>query len=74
MDAGQVTSTVQALWEQGALSSTSASPTNPAFDPDRADNGYMEQATRLYAATAERQLAARLARRWRCSGSRGARP
>ena len=61
MDAGQLTSTVQAFWEQEALPALieyiRIPNKSPAFDPDWANNGYMEQATRLYAATAERLLA-----------------
>ena len=54
-------STVQAFWERDALPPLTdylrIPNKSPAFDPQWAANGYMEQATRLYADTAQRLLA-----------------
>ena len=78
MDAGQLTSTVQAFWEQEALPALieyiRIPNKSPAFDPDWADNGYMEQATRLYAATAERLLAGKAGATVEVFRLEGARP
>ena len=61
MDAQRLRSTVQAFWDRDALPALTdylrIPNKSPAFDPDWAANGYMEQAATLYADTAERLLA-----------------
>ena len=61
MDAQALTSTVETFWETDAIPALvdylRIPNKSPAFDPDWAAHGYMEQATRLYAMTAERLLA-----------------
>lgn len=61
MNAELLTSTVQAFWDQDALPAMvdyiRIPNKSPAFDPQWAANGYMEQATQLYAGTARRMLA-----------------
>ncbi len=61
MNAELLTSTVQAFWDREALPAMidyiRIPNKSPAFDPQWAAHGYMEQATQLYAGTAERLLA-----------------
>ncbi len=60
MNPQHLRSTVQAFWDREALPALTdylrIPNKSPAFDPDWAANGYMEQATRLYADTAQRLL------------------
>ena len=61
MNAELLTSTVQAFWDQHAVPAMidyiRIPSKSPAFDAQWATNGYMEQATQLYAQTAQRLLA-----------------